>query len=125
MVQFSRFVVVGVLNTAFSYAIYAGMLYAGFNYAIANLTALALGILFSFKTQGALVFGNTENRRLYRFVLVWTVIYACNLFLITRFVALGFNAYVSGALAIPFATVVSCLAQKFFVFRRSLPGGSR
>ena len=118
--QFVRFVIVGIVNTAFSYAIYAALLYAGMNFAAANLTALVVGILFSFKTQGALVFGNEGNRRLVRFVLVWSLIYAVNLFLITRFMALGFDSYTSGALAVPFATVLSYLAQKFFVFRPSM-----
>ncbi len=117
--QFARFVVVGVVNTAFSYAIYAALLYFGLNYALANLIALVVGMLFSFKTQGSLVFANSENRRIFRFVFVWTAIYAINVLVITRFIAFGFDSYVSGALAIPIATVLSYLAQKFFVFRSS------
>ena len=120
LVQFARFVVVGLVNTAFSYAIYAGSLYAGLGYATANLAALVLGILFSFKTQGAFVFANTDGRRILRFVVVWALIYGCNLFVISRFVAIGFDPYLSGALAIPFATILSYLSQKFFVFRPSL-----
>jgi putative flippase GtrA len=119
LMQFGRFVVVGVVNTAFSYAIYALLLYFGLNYAFANLTALVIGILFSFKTQGALVFANSENRRIFRYVLVWTFLYAFNIFVISQCIQLGFNSYVSGALAIPFTTLLSYVAQKRFVFRPS------
>ncbi len=119
LIQFARFIVVGIVNTAFSYGIYACLIYFGLNYAVANLVALVIGMVFSFKTQGALVFANSENRRIFRFMLVWTFIYGVNIFVISRFIAFGFNPYVSGALAIPFATVLSFIAQKFFVFRPS------
>jgi putative flippase GtrA len=119
LIQFARFVVVGLVNTAFSYLIYAGLVFLGVNYAVANLLALMVGILFSFKTQGTLVFANLGNRRLFRFVLTWAIIYAFNVFLISRFNRMGFDSYASGALSIPFATVLSYLAQKFFVFRPS------
>ena len=117
LIQFAKFLVVGLVNTAFSYGIYAGLVYLRLNYALANLVALVLGMAFSFKMQGALVFANSENRRIFRFVAVWVAIYAFNIFVISRFLSLGFNSYVSGAMAIPFSTVISFVAQKFFVFR--------
>lgn len=115
--QFVRFILVGVVNTGFSYAIYAGLVYLGLGYAIANLIALVVGILFSFKTQGILVFNEPSNRRLLRFVIVWAVIYFINIFLIGQFIAWGFNAYSGGALALPFGVLLSFIAQKYFVFR--------
>lgn len=116
-IQVLRFVVVGIGNTAFSYAIYAAFLFLGFGYAIANLMALLLSILFSFKTQGRFVFNNTDNRRFGRFVLTWTVIYLATITLIGQFIALGLNAYIAGALALPFSTLLSYLSQKYFVFK--------
>lgn len=116
--QLVRFVLVGIVNTGFSYAIYAVLLYLGLGYAIANLIALLVGILFSFKTQGILVFNNSDNRRLLRFILAWTFIYSINIFIIRRFVAMGLNPYAGGALALPFTILLSYLAQKYFVFRQ-------
>lgn len=112
-----RFGVIGIVNTAFSYVVYAALIFVGCNYALAYLLAVILGILFSFKTQGTLVFKNTANRRLLRFVFAWSLIYLCNILLISTLNRFGFSAYVSGALAIPFYTVLSYFAQKFFVFR--------
>lgn len=117
--QFVRFVLVGIINTAFSYVIYAGLVYLGLAYASANLIALMIGILLSFKTQGILVFNHSANRRLIRFVIVWAGIYLVNIFTIGRFIALGFNPYLSGALALPVATLLSYIGQKYFVFRLS------
>ena len=114
-----RFILVGLLNTGFSYLIYAFFLFIGIGYQLANLLAVVVGILFSFKTQGHLVFGNSNNRLLGRFILSWALIYLCVIFLIGRFMSLGFNAYVAGALVFPFSVVLSYLAQRHFVFRRS------
>lgn len=122
--QIVRFVCVGIANTLFSYGIYAGLIYLGLGYASANLVALMLGILLSYKTQGTLVFRTSTNRRLLRFVMAWGVIYLLNVLLIARFIALGLNPYISGALALPFVTLLSYLSQKFFVFRPSSASSS-
>ena len=114
-----RFILVGILNTSFSYLIYASMLFVGLGYQIANFIALVIGILFSFKTQGHLVFNNPDNRLLGRFVLSWVLIYVCVIVLIGRIIAIGFDAYSAGALALPFSVTLSYLAQKYFVFRQS------
>jgi putative flippase GtrA len=117
--QLLRFILVGVVNTAFSYGIYVGMLFIGFDYAVANLVALVLGILFSFKTQGSLVFQNSNNQLLGRFVLLWAMIYLLTIALIGQFITMGLDAYTAGALALPFSTAFSYFGQKFLVFRKA------
>ena len=113
-----RFFIVGTANTSFSYLIYAGMLFLGLSYQLANFIALVLGILFSFKTQGHLVFQNSDNRLFGRFVISWALIYLCTITLIGWIITLGFDAYSAGALALPFSVVLSYLTQKYFVFRQ-------
>jgi len=114
----ARFIVVGMLNTAFSYSLYALLIFLGLHYALANLLALIAGILFSFRTQGAWVFNNTQVTLLWRFVLAWAVIYLFNIGVIRSGLAFGFNAYIAGALAVPPSAVLSYLAQRYFVFHR-------
>ena len=117
-----RFVLVGILNTGFSYAVYALLLAAGVEYRLANLGALLLGILFSFKTQSTLVFRNDNNRLLLRYVLGWAIVYGCNIALIGQCIRFGASAYLAGALALPVTTVVSYLIQTHMVFRK--PGNA-
>ena len=117
--QTIRFILVGLLNTSFSYLIYAGLLFVGLSYQLANFLAVVVGILFSFKTMGHLVFRNSSNRLLGRFVLSWAAIYVCVIFLIGRIMALGFDAYAAGAMALPFSAALSYLSQKYFVFRNA------
>lgn len=119
--QFLRFLVVGAINTGFSYGIYAVLLYLGVAYTLANLAAMVLGILFSFKTQGTLVFRNMNNRLLCRFVLGWAVIYLANITAIGAMVDMGLDAYIAGALALPFSTLLGYVIQRYFVFRCSRP----
>jgi putative flippase GtrA len=118
-IHFIRFVLVGVLNTTFSYLIYAGLLFVGFGYQLANLLALLVGILFSFKTQGHLVFNNPDNRLLGRFIVSWALIYLCTITLIGRIMTLGFDAYSAGALSLPLSVALSYFGQRYFVFNRS------
>ncbi len=120
--QVVRFIAVGVLNTGFSYGIYSLGLACGLPYALANLIALVAGILFSFRTQGALVFHNRETRLLGRFALFWLIMFGLNTGLIALFMQAGFNAYAAGALALLPMTVLSYFVQKFMVFgpRRSV-----
>lgn len=115
--QFVRFLLVGALNTAFSYSVYAALLLAGLNYALANFGALLLGILFSFRTQGRLVFGNRDNRLLLRFAAAWTGVFCVHTLLIALLIRAGLNAYVAGLTALVPVTVMSYVIQRFFVFR--------
>jgi putative flippase GtrA len=114
--QIVRFVLVGGVNTAFSYGIYALFLAVGVNYAFANLLALIAGILFSFKTQGRLVFNSADNRLIVRFVGGWAVIYAINLLLLRQLIAIGIDRYLAGALVIPAIMLLSYVIQRFLVF---------
>lgn len=114
-----RYLVVGALNTAFSYLIYAFCIYIGFRFQFANLIALILGIIFSFKTQGHFVFQNPNNRLFGRYVISWIVIYIASIFLIGQIINFGFNAYWAGLFALPFSVGLSYMAQKYFVFYRA------
>lgn len=121
--QFVRFLAVGGLNTAFSYSLYAGMVWLGLGYVAANLMATVMGILFSFRTQGRLVFGNRDERRIFRFAACWAGIWVVNILLIAGFVKLGFNNYAAGALALVPVTLASYFIQKRIVFNIQ-PGAS-
>lgn len=115
--QLARFVLVGTVNTCFSYGMYAALIFLGLHYAAANLLTLITSILLSFKTQGNIVFRHSDCRLLGRFVLSWIFIYLGISTLIGQIVATGIDAYRAGILALPFSTVLSYLTQKYFVFR--------
>jgi len=111
-----HFLLVGGANTALSYGLYALLTFAGLNYATAGLGSLLVGVLLSFKAQGALVFGNTDNRLLWRFALCWLAIYLLYVLLIGKFIALGIDRFAAGLLPIPCTMTLSYFAQRFLVF---------
>ena len=114
--RFVRFLLVGVLNTAFSFAIYVLLVFIGVNYALASLGSCVLGILFSFRTHGLLVFDNPALHLLLRYSLTWVVLYLCNIGMIKLLLMSGSDAYVSGAIALPPTAVLSYIVKKYFVF---------
>ena len=101
-IEFIRFLLVGGLNTGFSYAaVHATFLSGvGLSYPVANLIALICGIFFSFYTQGKFVFQNTDRELFWRFVVVWGLIYLANISIIGVLVHAGLNAYAAGAVAL-------------------------
>ena len=115
--EFARFLLVGVLNTGFSYAVYAVLLYAGMVYYAANFGAMVAGVGFSFLTQGRLVFRNRDARLIFRFAAGWVVIYGINIGVIALLLRwTDVNAYAAGALALLPITLISYFVQKFLVF---------
>ena len=111
-----RFLLIGLLNTGFSYSLYALFLWVGINFILANLFATVLGVIFSFRTQGAFVFGNRDWHLIWRFVPVWVFIYMINVMLIALILQVLPNAYIAGALALPATVILSFLLQRRFVF---------
>jgi len=111
-----RFLVMGGINTGFSYGVYALLVYCGLNYALSNLCSLILGILFSFRTQAAFVFKDTARGQFWRYVAVWTILYGSNILMIGTLIRFGANAYSAGAMAIVPTAVLSYFLQKSFVF---------
>ena len=117
MHQISRFIIVGILNTAVGYAFYSFFIYVGMNYLFAVLCSMLLGILFNFKTTGTLVFNNRNNVPFLRFVLVYTVIFFCNILFIRGMQLFTINLYIAGFFPIIPSAIISFLLNKWFVFR--------
>ena len=118
--QWIRFLVVGAVNTGFSYLVYALLLFAGLDYRAASLGSIVLGIAASYWTQGRLVFGNMSVAAFLRFLLVWTVIYAAHISTVAVTIRLGWTAYHGGLAAIPVIAILSYVLQKFVVFRSTV-----
>lgn len=113
---FLRFLVVGVLNTLFGYALYALFLFMGLHFTVAAFLATIIGILFNFKTTGVLVFKNKDNALVLKFFAVYGVVYCVNILFLAIFDSFSVSAYLAGAiLTLPMA-ILSYLLMKKFVF---------
>jgi len=122
--QALRFLVTGGINTAFGYGIYAACLFLGAGYAIASGASIVCGILFSYKTTSALVFGRSHRGSLTRYLGSYAVVYAFSLLLLRAMDALGINLYLAGLLAALPAAALSFTLLKLFVFRTLVAGNN-
>ena len=115
--QISRFVAAGVVNTGFSYGVYAAFLWLGISYPLANLAAMIAGVLLGFMTQGHFVFRRLEGRRFPSFVLSWLALWGLNVLLIGLLLPFTReSAYLAGATALSVIVPLSFLVQKHLVF---------
>lgn len=114
--QFLRFVMVGILNTAFGYSLFALLIWWGAQYQMATAVSLLVGIFFNFQTTGRLVFSGVSWPRLTRFVAVYALIYVLKVLGIALLLRLDLSVYIAYALLIPPMALVTYLLHKKFVF---------
>jgi putative flippase GtrA len=119
--QFMIFVLVGMMNTLFGYSIFAFCIFLGLHYVLAVTFSTCLGILFSFKTLGRIVFKNPDNILIIRFMFVYFILYAFNIGVVSLLNMFYDNLYVCGAIATVIVALIAYVANQHFVFvkRRS------
>jgi putative flippase GtrA len=121
LVEWIRFGLVGGINTAFSYGIYAACIYAGAGYAAASAVSMIAGVLFNYRTTGGLVF-RRAGASLPRFVACYAIVYGFSVALLAQMDALGIDPYLSGLLVAAPAAALSYLLLKLLVFHRRQDG---
>lgn len=116
--QFIRFLLVGVLNTAVGYGLFAAFTLLGLHYAVAAALSTVLGILWNFQTIGRLVFKSRDRSLIFRFTTVYVITYVLNVGALRVLLATGVHVLaVQAALVLPMAAVAFVLHRRF-VFRR-------
>jgi putative flippase GtrA len=114
--RFVRLLLVGLLNTAFGYSVFALFILLNLHYSIAALLSTICGILFNFKTTGQLVFGSRDNSLLLRFFGVYGVTYVVGVLCLRVATAYQWNVLIVAAVLLPPMAVVSYTLNRVFVF---------
>ena len=107
---------VGSVNALFGYTCFAFLLYIGLHYSLALFLATIIGVLFNFKSTGALVFGSHDNRLIFRFIASYAVVYGVNLVGIKALELIGIAPYMGGAILIFPMAMLAFILNKRFVF---------
>ena len=116
--KFTKFILVGIVNTIFGYSLFSFFIFLGLHYSFSVLFSTILGVLFNFKTIGKLVFNSHDNSLIYRFVLVYIVIYVLNITGLWIFKINGLeNMYINGAMLLAPLAIVSFILNKKYVFK--------
>lgn len=117
--QLLRFLVVGGVNTAVGYAVFAILVRLGLPFPAAIGLATIIGIAFNFQTTGRLVFGSARLSLLGRFVAAYVVVYLINVGSVALLLHVGFNVYLANAVVILPLALLSFFLQRRFVFGTS------
>ena len=114
--RFLRFLLVGVLNTAFGYGVFVACLWLGMHYALAGAISTVLGVLFNFKSTGNLVFHSRGNRKLPQFVAVYAIIYLVNVLALGAMLQFGIPEWLGGLILLLPSAILSYVLNRQFVF---------
>lgn len=116
--QVINFILVGILNTIFGYSAYVLFIFIGFNYILAVLFATVLGVLFNFKTISKYVFKSNDKKLIFKFIVVYSVVFIVNILLIKFFKLINLDEYLAGFISILPVAILSFLLNKFFVYKK-------
>ena len=114
------FVLVGIINVIFGYSAFAFFIFLNMHYAIASLIATCLGVVFNFQTLGKLVFKNSDNKLIFKFVFIYCVIYVLGVFFIKILHMFFENLYLCGGISVIFMAMLSYALNRNFVFAKSI-----
>lgn len=122
--RFIKFILVGIINTIFSYSVYALFIYLKMHYSLAALFGTILGVLFNFKSTGRYVFKVENNAVLARFIGVYIITYVLYVVALGIFNFFRFDLYWAGLLMILPLSLVSYVLQSRYVFKEALPNNA-
>jgi putative flippase GtrA len=114
--QFLKFLLVGGINTLFSYFLFAAFIFLGLHYTIASFLGTISSILFNFKTTGIIVFKSHNNKLIFRFFTVYIVVYLFYLAGLSIFNYFSISNYIAGAVLILPVAFLSFVLMRKFVF---------
>ena len=114
-----RFLGVGLLNTAFGYGIYAGLVFIELPYLIALFLATVAGVIFNYFTIGGMVFKARSDWRVFgRFIAAYVIVYIVNaalLGIITNLFHL--DPYLGQIVCIPPNVMTGWILMNYWVYK--------
>lgn len=115
-----RFLLVGLGNTAFGYAVYAVAVLAGLPAQAALVLQFVLGVLWNYSMHARLVFVVDGWGRLPAYIGAYVLIYAVNALALRLLLAQQVGPLIAQLLILPFVTVLSWfLIGRVMGFRHS------
>jgi putative flippase GtrA len=115
--QIILFLFTGIVNTVFYYLLFSLFIWIGLEYKFAVLIATIIGVAFSFNTFGRFVFLKINKLMFAKFIIVYTVLYFINIFIIKVLNGYLYNYYISGFISAIICAGISFLLNKFFVYK--------
>ena len=115
--RFAKFLVVGAVNTAVGYAVFAALVFLLERPVLALFLTTLFSIVFNFRTSGRFVFDSSDDRLLLRFAIVHCVAFGLNTLGLKLLIHAGLSPYLAQALWIIPHAIGLYFAQLYLVFR--------
>jgi putative flippase GtrA len=112
-----RFVLAGVVNTGFSYGVYALALWAGLALAWSSLLSLVAGLAIGYLTQGRFVFRAPSAGSLARYVLGWACLFGVHYGVVSGLMRVGVHPLAGALVALVVIASLSYFVLRDLVFR--------
>ena len=122
--RFFLFVIVGGINTVFGWCVFSLSIFLGADYWLALIVGMVLGVFFNFLSIGRGVFKDISWRRVPRFVLSYSVIYALNLIFLKVLEVWVGSPVLRQLFLTPVIAVVSYMVLSRLVFSRDRRSGN-
>jgi putative flippase GtrA len=116
-VQLLKFLVIGVFNTLFGYAVYALLVLLGLPEQWALGLSYVIGVTWNYFTHAKLVFGAKGYRRMPAYFAAYIFLYGVNAFLLAELVAADVPPLLAQAAIVPLIAAMS-----FVLISRVLTG---
>jgi putative flippase GtrA len=112
-----RFIAIGVVNTIFGYTLFTCFYLVSGDHRLSIIGATLVGVIFNFFTTGRIVFKNSENWLVFRFVAGYSISLGANLILLEVLVRLGVGALVAQLVCLPPVVLLTYFVNARLVFR--------
>jgi putative flippase GtrA len=116
--QIIRYIIIGLSNTIIGYLFFALLIYLKIHYALACSISTVFSIVFNFKTTALIVFKNKNNLLIFRYLILWSVVYLFNLIGLSILNGFKINNYLSGIILLFPSALIGFTFNKFFVFKK-------
>jgi len=117
--QFSKFLVVGLINTVIGYSIFTLLTFMGNGPSVALLLTYVIAVQINYITTGRLVFSNASFSAFVPFIMAYVVIYCVNLIFLHTLMHWHISQLLAQAILLPFLAPLSFLIFRNSVFRKS------
>lgn len=118
LVNFVKFLVVGIVNTGFGYALFALFYLLLGSHQLAITLATACGVVFNFHSTGRLVFRSRRLSALLPFVAGYAAVWLVNILLLNELTALAISPLAGQVFALPLLVLLTYAINRYLVFGR-------
>ena len=115
--RFTRFLLVGVVNTLFGYGVFFAALTLTGHAILSALISTVAGVLFNFRSIGAFVFHSADKPLLTRFIAIYALLFVLNAAALAAMEALRVPPAAAQACLLPFLAILSYVLNRDLVFR--------